>query len=124
MSSLRNTKNKKYPFWRIDTIFSDIKQIDLKIVRNGGWHFTNLKNPSDLLEKFKNFGHHDEFELSNIDESTLRKKIKNKEVFYNHTLDKKDKSKWDDNYKLKNIDKKFLPEYLIKNESKYKEWFD
>ncbi len=124
LSSLRNLKNKKYPFWRIDTLFSDIKQINLRIVKNGGWHFTNLKNPHDLLEKFKNFGHHDEFELSNINVDFLKRKIESKEVFYNHTLDKSDKSKWNDSYKLKNIDKKFLPEYLNKNEEKYKEWFD
>ena len=76
------------------------------------------------MEKFKNIGHHDEFELSNINVDFLKRKIESKEVFYNHTLDKSDKSKWNDSYKLKNIDKKFLPEYLNKNEEKYKEWFD
>ena len=124
LSSLRALKNKKYPFWRIDTLFSDIKQIDLKIIKDGGWHFTNLKTPTDLFEKLKNFGHHDEFELSNINVDTLKKKIDKKEVFYNHSLDKSDKLKWNDNYKLKKIDNKFLPEYLITNYEKYKEWFD
>ena len=31
LSDLRNLKNKKYPFWRIDTYFSKIKQTNLKI---------------------------------------------------------------------------------------------
>ena len=44
-SSLRNLKNRKYPFWRIDTLFSDIKQTDVKIIESGGWHFTNIKTP-------------------------------------------------------------------------------
>ena len=31
---------------------------------------------------------------------------------------------WNDNYKLRKVDKKLLPEYLIENYDKYKEWFD
>jgi beta-1,4-mannosyl-glycoprotein beta-1,4-N-acetylglucosaminyltransferase len=124
LSSLRNLKNKRYPFWRVDTLFSEIKQMDLRIIKNGGWHFTNIKSAEDLLEKFENFGHHDEFEISNITVKILKEKIKNKEVFYNHTLDKTDKSKWNDNYKLKNIDRKLLPQYLNQNFNTYKEWFD
>lgn len=123
-SSLRNLKNKKYPFWRIDTFLSDIKQIDLKIIRNGGWHFTNLKKPKELYEKLMNFGHHDEFEESNITIKDLENRIKNKEVFYNHLLDKSDTKKWKDKYKLKKINKILLPEFLIKNYYKYPEWFD
>ena len=123
-SSLRNLKNKKYPFWRIDTFLSDIKQIDLKIIRNGGWHFTNLKKPKELYEKLMNFGHHDEFEESNITIKDLENRIKNKEVFYNHLLDKSDTKKWKDKYKLKKINKILLPEFLIKNHYKYPEWFD
>tara|TARA_B100000683_G_C12238108_1_gene451987 strand:+ start:59 stop:646 length:588 start_codon:yes stop_codon:yes gene_type:complete len=123
-SNLRNLKNKKYPFWRLDTYFSDIKKINLKIIQNGGWHFTNLKTPEKLFEKLSNFGHHDEFELSNLTVEKLREKIKNKEVFYNHFADKKDKLKWNHNYKLKKMDDIFLPKYLIQNKSKYNQWFD
>ena len=87
-SQLRNLKNKRYHFWRLDTWFNDIKQINLKIIRNGGWHFTNLKTPIELYEKLINFGHHDEFEISNLTVSDLKDKINKKEVFYNHLLDK------------------------------------
>ena len=123
-SSLRNIKNKKYPIWRIDTLFSEIKQTNLKIIQEGGWHFTNLKSPKDLFEKLQNFGHHDEFELSNLKLDDVEKKMNNKEVFYNHSLDKSDPNKWNDSYKLKKIDSKFLPKFLIENQSLYKEWFD
>ena len=123
-TSLRNMKNKEYPFWRLDTFFSDIKHIDVKIIKNGGWHFTNLKTPEELFEKLSNFGHHDEFELSKITVEKLKEKINKKEVFYNHMLDKSNKSKWDDDYKLKKIDHKLLPEFLILNYQKYKDWFD
>mgnify|MGYP001380221149 CR=1 FL=1 len=123
-STLRNTKNKEYPFWRLDTFFSDLKQTNLKIIKEGGWHFTNVKKPKELFEKLNNFGHHDEFELSNLKIEDLENKIKNKEVFYNHLLDKADPNKWRDDYKLKKIDEKFLPKFLIKNYLKYQDWFD
>ena len=34
-SWLRNIKNKKYPFWRIDTSFSDLKYTNLEIINDG-----------------------------------------------------------------------------------------
>ncbi len=123
-STLRNTKNKSYPVWRIDTLFSDLKQTNLKVVKDGGWHFTNMKKPKELFEKFSNFGHHDEFELSNLKIEDIEKKINDKLVFYNHLLDKSDPNKWNDSYKLKKIDNSSLPDFLTKNSSKYSEWFD
>ena len=122
-SNLRNLKNKKYPFWRIDTFFSNIRQIDLKIIKDGGWHFTNLKNPEELYAKLKNFGHHDEFELSGIGVKDLEEKINKGIVFYNHLADKNSKNKWNYNYKLKLIDDLLLPKYLVENKKKYNEWF-
>ena len=58
-------KNRKYPFWRIDTLLSNYKEINLEIINDGGWHFTNVKTPEELFVKLRNFGHHNEFELSN-----------------------------------------------------------
>ena len=123
-STLRNIKNKKYPFWRLDTIFSDTKQKNVRIIKNGGWHFTNLKTPDELFEKLSNFGHHDEFEKLNITIESLKDKINKKEVFYNHFADKEIKNKWTDSYKLKKIDNSFLPKYLNENHEKFNEWFD
>ena len=123
-STLRNIKNKKYPFWRLDTIFSDTKQKNVRIIKNGGWHFTNLKTPDELFEKLSNFGHHDEFEKLNITIESLKDKINKKEVFYDHFADKEIKDKWSDSYKLKKIDNSFLPKYLNDNREKFNEWFD
>ena len=122
-SWLNNLKTKKYPFWRIDTYFSKNKMIDIEIINDGGWHFTNLKSAEDLLEKFKNFGHHDEFEESGITLEKLKNYIDNGIVFYNHFADQKDLNKWNFNYKLKKINDDFLPEYLIRNKDKFKNWF-
>ena len=124
LSWLRNIKLKKYPFWRLDTLFSETKQVNLDIIEDGGWHFTNLKNAEEMYEKFMNFGHHDEFKLSGLTIDKIENKVKNKELFYNHLADSSDQKKWESNYKLKQISIENLPKYLINNKEKYKEWFD
>ena len=127
MSWLRNLKNKKYPFWRIDTLFSNTRYIDVEIINDGGWHFTNIMTAEKLYEKLINFGHHDEFELSGMTINDLQKKIDNKEVFFNHFVDKEEyKKRWNFNYKLKKIDNHHLPDYLnsADNRVKFKDWFD
>ena len=123
-SWLRNIKNKKYPIWRLDTLFLKNKNINLEIVNNGGWHFTNIKTPSELMIKMKNFGHHDEFDVSGITLPDIVKKIKDKKVFYNHFVDQSSLDKWDYDYELKKIENNFLPDYLIANKNKYLDWFD
>ena len=50
LSWLRNLKNKKYPFWRLDTYFSKLKQRNLSIINDGGWHFTNLKSAKKFMK--------------------------------------------------------------------------
>ena len=123
LSWLRNIKLKKYPFWRLDTLFSENKYIDLNVIQDGGWHFTNLKTPDEMYEKFMNFGHHDEFRLSGLTIEKIRDKILNKEMFYDHLAEKSSTNKWESNYKLKVIGDEMLPSYLIKNKNKYREWF-
>ena len=48
---LRNIKDKIYPFWRVDTLFSKKKYQDIQIVHEGGWHFSNIKTPADIEKK-------------------------------------------------------------------------
>ena len=123
-SWLKNLKNKKYPFWRIDTLLSNYKQINLEIINDGGWHFTNVKTPEELFIKLSNFGHHNEFELSNTSIDDLKNQIDNKIVNYDHLADKSSKNKYEFNYKLKNLDMNLLPKYLQLNKIKYEKWFD
>ena len=123
-SWLKNIKNKKYPFWRIDAYFSKLKNTNVEIINDGGWHFTNLKSPEEVYEKMKNFGHHDEFDISGITFDQIKKKMKEKKVFYNHFADKGNPNKWNYDYELKRVDLKILPDYLKNNKEKYKNWFD
>ena len=45
LSWLRNIKLKKYPFWRLDTLFSETKQINLDIIEDGGIPIKSLMVP-------------------------------------------------------------------------------
>ena len=121
-SWLRNLKSKKYSFWRLDTYFNENKLTNLEIIKDGGWHFTNIKTPEELYIKMTNFGHHNEFELSGLTVDDLRKKIDEGVVFYNHFSDQTDQNKWNYDYKLKKINIDLLPKYLQDNSEKFKEW--
>ena len=123
-SWLKNIKNKKYPFWRLDVYFSNLKSANVEIINDGGWHFTNLKSPKELFEKMENFGHHDEFDISGITLEDIEKKMREKKVFYNHFADKESQDKWEYEYELKKASLDILPNYLQINKEKYNNWLD
>jgi len=126
ISWLRNIKNKKYNFLRLDTLFSQMKYIDLKIIEEGGWHFTNLKTPEELLRKYLNDEMHSEFELKNDDLKAIEYKIKNKFINYDHTLDTKssNEKKQNNRFDLTKVNLDILPNYILNNLEKYKSWID
>ena len=125
ISDLRHIKPKKYPFWRIDTLFSKNKFSNLKIIKNGGWHFTQLKKPEDLFEKIKNDEHHNEFDKLDMNIDYIKNMIDNKFIEYDHLSDSKSTSKIGNRFKLKSIDiNSNMPTYLKKNIKKYEDWFD
>ena len=120
---LRATKNRNYPFYRLDTFFSDVKHQNVKIVENGGWHFSNLKNIAELERKFLNDENHSEYEEKGYSLDRIKANIQNKSIDYNHNA-KKDSDERFNSTSLQVIDKKFLPEYIQNNFEKYKTWFD
>ena len=120
---LRAIKNKKYPFYRVDTFFSDIKYQSINLVSNGGWHFSNLKSIEELERKFLNDENHSEYELQGHNIDRIRENIKNRSIDYNHNA-KKDSSDRFSPTKLQFTDIDILPSYLKINLDKYKEWFD
>lgn len=120
---LRNIKAKNYPKWRIDLLFSKKKYTDLFFIKNGGWHFTYLKNPEDLEKKLLNFAHHYEFEKSGLKSDDIKKFIAEKRVVYDHSIDQKG-YKWSGKYILKKTNTSYLPRYVSLNLDKYKNWLD
>ena len=120
---LRNVKSKKYAKWRIDTFFSKKKYRNIKFINNGGWHFTCIKKPEKVHEKLLSYLHHQDYENSKLTAKDIENKIKNRELLYDHTKDKKNKNKWVTNKRLEIMKSSDLPHYLKNNRIKYGDWF-
>ena len=102
MQNLRNLKFKKYPFWRID-------KYNLQTI-NGGWHFSFLQTPEQILNKIKSFSH-GEFNINNVNEKIIEEKIlKNEDIFGRGITLKK--TPLDSSY----------PSYILENKEKFSKW--
>ena len=121
---LRYIKPKKYSLLRIDSWFSKTKYNSVKIIENGGWHFSNVKSPENIEKKLFNFGHHNEVEESGIDLKKIKEMVSEKKIYYDHLVDKTQQKHRIEGYKLKRLEFSELPSYLIKNYETYKKWFD
>jgi beta-1,4-mannosyl-glycoprotein beta-1,4-N-acetylglucosaminyltransferase len=120
---IRQIKPKKYHFYRLDTFFKKDKYIDLKIIKNGGWHFTRVLSPEEIHEKELDAEHHDEYRASNKNPDKIRDLIKRRVIDHNHLSDMKD-SKYEKEFKLKMFDLELLPEYIKNNIEKYQDYLD
>ena len=120
---LRTIKNKKYPFWRIDTYFSKKKYKNIDFIQDGGWHFTNIMSPENLEKKLLGFLHHVDYESSGLKLEDLKRLMNEKRVMYNHSADKKNQ-KWGVGKKLQKKDLSEMPNYVLNNINKYKLWLD
>ncbi len=121
---LRNVKNKKYPFWRIDTLFSNNKYTNIKFVDNGGWHFTNMKKPEEIFVKLNSFLHNVDFKFSGLNLEDVKKMVSEKKILYDHFADQRKLDKWDSKVQLKPVHISELPDYIAKNKDKFKNWLD
>ena len=120
---LRNIKDKKYPFYRLDTIFSKTKYINIKFINDGGWHFSNIKTADEIEYKLKSYLHHREFDENPMSKEEINQIIKNKQAIYDLKVDKKI-NKIGDGSKLENYSLDKLPKFLQNNIFNYKEWID
>ena len=120
---LRNIKHKKYPLWRLDIMFSKRKYNNIFYINNGGWHFTNIKSPTDIEKKLLNYTHHYEFEQSGLTVADLHKKILEKKIIYDHSVDQRE-FKWDSDKTLTKIELSNMPTYLRENSKKYANWLE
>tara|TARA_B110000881_G_C18455739_1_gene453480 strand:+ start:88 stop:957 length:870 start_codon:yes stop_codon:yes gene_type:complete len=120
---LRNIKDRKYSFFRIDTLFSSTKFNSIKIINDGGWHFTNIKTPKEIELKFRSYLHHREFDLNPLSANQIGEIIKNKKAIYDLKVDKT-LNKFGNGGVLKKFELNKLPGYIIKNQKKFLEWMD
>ncbi len=123
LSWLRDVKSKKYAIYRLDTIFSKIKYMNIKIIENGGWHFSQLKTPKDIEIKLLNGEQHAEFKQSGKNLEYITDLVKRKSIDYDHKAKSKD-YKYSNEFKLKTVSIDSMPLYLKKNIHKYSGWFD
>ena len=120
---LRNIKDRAYPSWRIDTLFSKLKYQNIYFVNDGGWHFSNIKNAKAIQEKLRTYLHHIEFDENPLSVEKIDKIIKEKKTIYDLKVDKSI-SKFNKGQKLTAIDLKLLPTYIQNNVGKFKLWLD
>ena len=120
---LRDVKPKKYPVWRLDNLFSNIKYNNIKFVDDGGWHFSYLNTPELIEQKLTSYTHHREYDLNPIGIENIAKRIKNRESVYNLSIDKR-VNKFSSGVKLEILEENKLPKYLIENKEKFKDWLD
>tara|TARA_Y100000591_G_scaffold244229_1_gene215142 strand:+ start:1192 stop:2004 length:813 start_codon:yes stop_codon:yes gene_type:complete len=109
---LRNLKFKKRPWWRVDKIRLN------NILDNGGWHFCNLKDPKNLLYKYKNL-------CETNDPYVFKEKIDTKHLNIDE-IEKSIKLGVDligrgHKYKKISFDDKY-PKYILENLKKFNEW--
>jgi len=120
---LRNIKCRKYPKYRIDILFNKKKYNNIQFIKNGGWHFSNIKSPREIELKLKSYLHHREFEVDPMSLEEIEKTINNKKAIYDLTVDKKEHKSGTGVY-LENFNISLLPDYIIQNKDKFLNWID
>ena len=120
---LREIKPKKYSFYRLDTLFKKNKFIDLKIVKNGGWHFTRILSPQDIHSRELETEHSDEYLKANKNSKKIKDLISRKVIDHDHLVDKKE-YKFSREFKLKTLSINQLPIYIQDNVVKYSNYLD
>ena len=120
---LRNIKDRKYPFFRIDTFFSNTKYTSIKIINDGGWHFSNIKTPKEIEFKLRSYLHHKDFDLNPLSVEQINEIIKNKQAIYDLKVDKT-VNKIGNGSILEKFEFNKLPEYIVTNKDKFLDWID
>ena len=120
---LRNIKDRKFSFYRLDTFFSETKYNSIKFINNGGWHFTNVKTAAQIEYKLRSYLHHREFDENPMTKNEIDQIIKNKQAIYDLKVDKKT-NKIGDGSKLEKYPLDKLPKFLQDNKKNYQKWID
>jgi beta-1,4-mannosyl-glycoprotein beta-1,4-N-acetylglucosaminyltransferase len=120
---LRNIKDKIYPKWRLDILFSEKKYNDIFFIENGGWHFSFVKKPEDIEKKLRSYLHHREYDIDPIGLDKIKNFINSKSIIYDHRVDQT-QYKFGGGQKLEKIDLELLPKHISSNKVKYLDWLE
>ncbi len=120
---LRQIKSKKYPLFRLDTLFKKDKYMNLSIIKNGGWHFTRVISPEKIHQKELDTEHHDEYRASNKNPDKIKDLIKRRVIDHDHLADSRE-NKYGKEFPLKQLNLNELPKYIQDNESRYQNFLD
>ena len=120
---LRNIKDRRYPFFRIDIFFSNTKYSSVKLIQDGGWHFSNIKSAKEIEHKLRSYLHHREFDLASLSVKEIEDIIKNKQAIYDLSVDKTI-NKVGTGKKLEKFAINKLPTYIQNNIEIFKGWID
>ena len=121
---LRNIKDKNYPWWRLDTLFSNNKFNNINFIEKGGWHFSYIKTPEQIEKKLQSYLHHREYDLNPLGLDNIKKLINEKKAIYNLQHDQRSLNKMGSGEKLKKINIDSLPNYIKENKDKFKTWLE
>ena len=103
---LRNIKVKK-----AKNFFKEILGQNHQILQDGGWHFTSIKKPSEIIIKLKSFAHSEMVKPHMLDENFIKNKIISQQDIFDREI------------VLKKIElNNNLPRYLIDNIEKFNEF--
>ena len=120
---LRNIKDKIYPKWRLDILFSEKRYNDIFFIENGGWHFSFVKKPEDIEKKLRSYLHHREYDIDPLGLDKIKNFINSKSVIYDHRVDQA-QNKFGGGQKLEKIDLELLPKHISSNKVKYLDWLE
>lgn len=120
---LRNIKDKIYPKWRLDILFSEKRYNDIFFIENGGWHFSFIKKPEDIEKKLRSYLHHREYDIDPLGLDKIKNFINSKSVIYDHRVDQT-QNKFGGGQKLEKIDLELLPKHISSNKVKYLDWLE
>ena len=73
--------------------------------------------------KFSNYLHHLEFEESRLTLKDMEKMVSEKKILYEDDA-KQQAKKYTGHQSLIKTDESYLPNYIIENKKKYKDWLD
>ena len=106
----------------------------MQIIKDGGWHFSYLQSPKNLLKKISSFSHGERNKPKFANEENILEKIKSFSHGEFNTDDFTDEVNIEEKVKLRKdifnrgysynkveIDNTF-PKYIIENKEKLKDW--